>query len=515
MRLGPPTLLLVLFGLLPACATPPEPSLLDDEYGRADVAPSKDELLRRLAGFADPLSLVMRQAARPDGTIAGGLTEMLDRIGAQLDCDASTERRFTTVSNDEHRPEVVIVRCGGDPDRASGFFAVVQPFRKHPDLDVSRFRMSAWDPMAGIFRHAAFVTENDGVRVDVAPGFCIECHGGPQKLGSWTPIMHEMTRPWSNWNAEARSQLAESTGMPFQSQLFDEYFDHGYLGSPGWKSIVGRGAFSSASELEPVIRSGMERVAGARGKARNRAANLEEALMLLRPLFCDETYNYVSEDRASGALPLGAAVDEGIAELYRMVSPDRFGWRWLDGAMNLPAFAAPVFPVQLIAVRGELTRQLERNLVSRGVLTAMQALRVRAFDWSHPVRSDARCQLYLKGRERLLPRSAELVVKGQNGELAARLFDELMKLEEAGRLVSLQPADAEKLFDLPSGATQEADLAGREATLEELGDRIDAYVKRLEADATRVQLHAERARRDCQIQHEITFAPILPNLTCP
>ena len=70
---------------------------------------------------------------------------------------------------------------------------------------------------------------------------------------------------------------------------------------------------ASASDLEPIVRAGVNRFVGARLKARLAAADLSVARELLRPLFCDETVNFVSEVHGSGELRTSALEADGRA----------------------------------------------------------------------------------------------------------------------------------------------------------------------------------------------------------
>lgn len=255
--------------------------------------------------------------------------------------------------------------------------------------------------------------------------------------------MNEMTNPWSQWNATPG----------FTSRLFDEH-------AGGFRPD---GRLASAAELEPIVRAGIERFVGARLRGRGAPATNEAALALLRPLFCDETVNFVSEIHGGGELRASAVVDDALRALLRQERPGR--WAWLDAAtLTLP----PGEAITLLPVRGTATVEVELGLVARGALTAAQALAVRAVDWRHPVFSEARCALWrtAAGRERAVSGSVE--------EAARAILDEL----------ALPPPDVDALGD--------------------------AVALRL-ATVSREELAAERRVRACRALAEYPTAPLYPS----
>lgn len=466
--------------LATACGVEQPRECVDD---RCESAGSKDELLGSLDGYNDPVAKFLRDTVADDGTLSGDYQLVLDGVGAQLGCDAETEKHFVVLSNQGYAPKPIVTRCANDAVAASSFFAAM--VADEAGIDPKQMHLASWDADAGEYRRYQTTATDNGMAINVAPAFCMGCHGGPEKLGSWTPLMNEMASPWSNWNAHPG----------FTSQLFDEHFPQAFSQDPTYQQLTREGALYSAADFEPIVRAGIQRVTGARLKTRTAAADARAALELVRPLFCDESTNYVSEVHDSGELRSAALVDDAIRNLYR--SADVGGsWSWLaDTRMQLPATENPV---TLIAIRGEATLQIELGLVARGVISPVDALRVRALDWKHPVGSAYRCGLY----DAAAARVDSLPITGDTVEdLIPAMFDEVMKGVPA-------VADG-NVWSLP-----DATGTGSEVTLTQLGDAIETYVAGFQAAPMRAALLTERNRRACATAGDPT-APLFEGVTCP
>src|SRR5258706_360938 len=97
-----------------------------------------------------------------------------------------------------------------------------------------------------------------------------------------TPIMNELPKPWRHWNA-GEGSVSESFVVPDSLK-----------GKPNWEKYGATAA--AASRFEKVIRdANANRVTPARSKQLFKPAKLDDAMGLIRPLFCDEQVNYVSE----------------------------------------------------------------------------------------------------------------------------------------------------------------------------------------------------------------------------
>jgi hypothetical protein len=159
--------------------------------------------------------------------------------------------------------------------------------------------------------------------------------------------------------------------------MFDEFLGAHYADDETYAEVTRDGLLDSAAAFEPIVRAGIARVTGARMKQRTGAPDVQLALELARPLFCDESVNYVSEVHASGELRSHALVDDSLRSLYRTVAVDG-GWTWLrDTRIELPVPGTGESPVTLIPVRGEATIAAELGLVARGVLDARTRARDR------------------------------------------------------------------------------------------------------------------------------------------
>lgn len=475
---------------------------------RCEMAGSKDELLASLEGYNDPVARFLRDTVADDGTLTGDYKLVLDGVGAELGCDAETEKHFVVLSNQAYAPKPIVTRCANDAVAASQFFAAM--VADDTRIDPKRMHMAAWDADAGTYRRYATAETADGtIAINVAPEFCVGCHGGPEKLGTWVPMMNEMASPWSNWNAHPG----------FASQLFDEHVPSAFEADPTYRELVDA-RLDSAASFEPIVRAGMQRVTSARLKTRAAPADAAAALALVRPLFCDESINYVSEVHDSGELRTSALVDDAIRSLYRTAAVDG-SWSWLaDTRMQLPAPATGTSPVTLIAIRGETTLQVELGLVARGVLSPVDALRVRALDWQHPVGSAFRCGLYDAAAARLEAGGLEAAIAASQATtvegLIPVMFDQVMTL--GGKPLTPVTGDVIAIPDATApdarAALDTGSWAGFEVTLAQLGDALEGYVAGFQV-TSRDALSRERDRRACATAGDPT-APIFPaTLECP
>ncbi len=474
--------------LATACGVEMPRDCVDD---RCESAGSKDELLGQLDGYADPVSNFLRDTVADDGTLTGNYQLVLDGVGTQLGCDSETEKHFVVLSNQGYAPKPIVTRCANDALGASQFFAAMVVKADGNGIDPKQMHLASWDAEAGQYRrYQTTETADGGMAVNVAPTFCMGCHGGPEKLDTWAPLMNEMASPWSNWNAHPG----------FSSQLYDEHLPQAFSQDPTFQELTRDTVLDSAASLEPIIRAGIQRVTTARLKTRTKTADASAALQLVRPLFCDESTNYVSEVHDSGELRIAALVDDSIRNLYRSAAAEGT-WSWLaDTRMQLPPPSTEP-PVTLIAIRGQATLEIELGLVARGVISPVDALRVRALDWKHPVGSAYRCGLYDAAAARLASGTLELPEAATVEDLIPAMFDEVM--------TSLPPVAEGNVWSLPT-ATE----AGMELTLAQFGDALEGHVTSFQAAPMRSVLKAERDRRACAVAGDPT-APLFSDLECP
>jgi hypothetical protein len=480
------------------------------------VPQSRAALLEALGDNDDAVAAYFRQAAAADGTVGRDWSEVLGGIGDTLECDEARSRSFIVLSNLGLAPKGLVTHCSDEPVEASRFFAVFEPDVERGDLDGERFRMVGWDATAGTYRRYQMVPREDALSVSVEPEFCTACHGGRFTDRPWVPIMNEMTNPWAQWNAEPS----------FRSLAFDEHFEALPTGEV-FDAIADPLRLESASRLEPVVRAAFDRVTAARISRRTDAPDIEAALELLRPVFCDETINYVSEIHRSGELASAAVLDPGLRRMVRALGPaEAHSWSWLhDDAIHLALPGSEDPALLLIPVRGEATVQAEAALVSRQVLTPMQVLRVRALDWSRPVDSTFRCELHEAGRERVLRDQRSAVsAAANNAALLPLVYEELLRISTPAGLVDLSTGDENTLVAIADAggpdvreALAAGDLASYTMTLAELGDAVQTHlVQTVQAPDARARLHADGFRRACAVAAVDLTAPFFEDAQdCP
>jgi hypothetical protein len=470
---------------------------------RCDVAASRDELLAALAGFDDPIAQWLRTAVNDAGVVEGDHTTWLDGLRAHLGCAEEVANRYIVLSNEALHPKVLATECSDDPSAASRMFAVFEP-KEDADVDTDRFRLVGWDPTAAAYRRYQVVPAEGGRAVAVEPAFCTACHGGPYGLSEWTPIMNEMTNPWAQWNAEPG----------FASFAFEAFPD---AVGPALAELTAGDRLASASDLEPIVRAAIDRTTVARLARRDEPAMIEAAAALVRPVFCDESINYVSEIHDSGEIEISAVLDPGLRRALASLRPDA-DWSFLAAdVLHLEPPVGDAPRLVLVAVRGETTVQAEAALLSRGVLAAIDLLRVRALDWRTPVGSAARCSRFeaaLANADRI---DAEASVTA--AELARALFDLALEVP-GGSLADAGPDAVVALADASDtaawAAIEAGDYAAHVLTVDALGEAIELAVADDATAAGRARLQSLRIARGCAAQGTYPTAPIIPGTeSCP
>jgi hypothetical protein len=476
--------------------------LVCDEDGKCDSAASV------IKTFHDPAFTYIASVQRKDGTIPGDYAALLEGVGQQMNCDQASQHSFSVLSNHEYSPKVVLTRCSTYPERAAGFFMVLGSHQQanEKDTDPNTFHIASWDDSAGLYRTALLTKKGNGLSVKVAPNTCLSCHGGLEGLKTWQPLMNVMTVPWSQWNAKPG----------FGSHLFDESVPASYKNGKLFNQFLSGPNADSASNLEPIVRAGIDRVVNARVKARRAPADLQKSLELIRPVFCDETVNMVSEEIGTTLFKSSVVVDDGIRLMFQQVRPDNWPWGWLnDGKFKF--YDNSPQTLTMMPVRGESTVQAELGLVTRGVLTAEQVLQVRALDWQHPVYSDFRCGLYRTAFARLTATGAvvpKLAAGATNTEMVAALYGEIMKKPNG---ISMFPrkAAAGKLYQIADATKSDGFAQLQAATAVDLnafGAMIDVYANAVQA-MPRSQLAGERKRRVCK-SASFGAASIVADVVC-
>ncbi|MEM6990192.1 MAG: hypothetical protein AAF721_06840 [Myxococcota bacterium] len=475
--------------------------------GECDVPSTKTELLAALDGLADPMAQVLRNLAHDDATVEGGWEAIVAGLGDEVGCGADTESSFVVLSNQALRPKGIINRCVDAPVDASRFFLIFEPSAEDDDLDGDAFRVAAWDDDAARYRRYQMVPTEDGeaLAVSVEPSFCAGCHGGTARRDAWMPNMNEMTEPWAQWNAEPG----------FSSFQFDEFFPEHTRG-PVFEDVADPERLDSAANLEPIIRAALSRVSTARVATRGDAADLDVALDLLRPVFCDETANFVSEIHDSGELNLDAVVDPGLRDAFAALGS--WPWPWVtDVNLRIEPAEPGDSAIALVAIRGHAVVAAEAALRSRGVLSAEQLVAVRALDWTHPFASPLRCGLFedAEARARSGEGAANAAQTGDNAALVAALFVDAMQAggvslltDDPTTVVALADAeDADAMARLAAG-----DVASLRTDLTTLGETIASHIATLGEPSGRATLLDERNRRACLAQTQYPITPIIAEL---
>jgi hypothetical protein len=496
---------LLLVGLV-ACGGDAADTDEDGKGGKADENGSGG-IAEALEGREDPVANYLRGVAGDDGIVPGTYQDVLDGVGEQLGCDASSQKTFVILlTKADLFPRTMFTVCSDDPKAASQFFLSTQSeVGDGIDVDPRNIRMFAWDADARMYRTYEMTPNGaagEGMKLDIEPARCRSCHTGPADTDSsaipFSPVMNELVNPWTLWNAEP----------DFRSHQFEDAIDPDIARARVYKEMLD-GRLDSAANFERHIRAGMERVTTARMRTRRDDANLAQSLALLRPMFCDETLNYVSENHNTGDTHASAAIDDAIRRLYLTIRGDNWPYDFInDGKLRLPVPEAGQEPVAVIPVRGEATIQVELSLVSRRVLTVEQALRVRALDWKRPALSEFRCGLFEDAEARLVVSPPDMAAYPRNSDLIPALYDEIMGqiAPDGGDLVSIPDASSEASLEALAGG----DLSSYTRTTDEFADELEAWFDELQEPGGRAWLEAQRVERGCVARARFSAAPYIP-----
>ncbi len=512
--------------------------------GKCDDA---DDLADALEGRADPIARWIReQSIASDGSVEADYQDILFGVQKDQGCAESTVRTFVVsddlVTGKDPFPRFISAVCGDDPVKASEFF-ISASFEKFVgdgeptgEIDTRSLELFAWDATARVYRFYASepAGEDSGIRFEVEPERCRGCHLTPTDLAAddmpMTPIMNELTRPWTHWNAEPG----------FESQEFE--VPERVAGTDSFKELTGK-FLSPASEFEQIIRSGHDRVALARMRSRrDKPGVLRTGMDLLRPVFCEEQVNYVSEEGTSGILAAQAIVDPGMRALFQQVKPD-WPWDWVNvGQLRMSSTSSPV---SQLPVRGDADTITETQLAALGVLTARQLIQVRALDWQRPVFSGVRCGLWKDADQRFDKDPPDLSGAVDNGTAARLLFEAIMTIDgtalrsgDDDTVIAVAVADDDTMEALVA-ALEGGELATATCAedgfcavdLDGLGQAIDGYVTSFQSSSSaRTRLKTMRTERICEILRAVEPAddrfdgedlpirfsnrPSLPSVSC-
>ena len=139
------------------------------------------------------------------------------------------------------------------------FISAAFPTEDRSDIDIHDLELFAWDETKEVYNtYAAKPFDEDfnaqehapTLRWEVQPSRCDGCHLSPAKtdVGNmpFTPIMNELTRPWTHWEA----------APSFASHKFIDV-DHPLREAPDLKRLGFDKAFSVAN-FENIIREGYQ-----------------------------------------------------------------------------------------------------------------------------------------------------------------------------------------------------------------------------------------------------------------
>jgi hypothetical protein len=513
--------------LVAACGVEP---LTDDtggetcEEGKCDGLPFLDQLkgkedpvakwLRGLgeAGIIDDQGVYHADKAgsiapTEDANFYGKLIEGLITVqgcGKESLINYAISDDLITGNQDQIYPRLISTVCSDTEQVTNAFIATLgEPL---PDINVNDLEFFAWDATAQKYFFYDTKDIGDGnLQIEVDPARCVKCHTTPLDVPNVgmprLPIMNELTKPWTHWEA--------GSGGVSDSFLVPESL----AGMPNWERYGG-GKIGAASRLEKVMRDANAlRVTPARSKHLFRPAKLDEAMGLIRPLFCDEQVNYASE-LATGEMPVDAFVSPGTKGAFRAINAT-WGFAWFNNdIVQLPSTTEDK-RLFMVPVRGIADVTFEAQL--HGVLSPNHILALRALDWKKPAFSEMRCNLWRDALTKFTE-DADSAPKlsGRNRDAVKVLFDEIMKLGgmstrglASGKFVALDVATTDSIAALEaavaagnvptscsSSAFCEVDAAG-------FGGLLETYVTSIEQPAARDALIAERDRRVCYVMSEV------------
>jgi|GEM_PF-1262171 len=526
-------------GGVPACvgAKCDSAEPLDDNEPAGEGEQTNFDGLRE---FEDPVAVWLADQIDDNGVLRRDYLDMLTEIAELQGCGQETIDSYVisdelVVDGGGPFPRIVNTVCSSDRTKADmAFFALSFPNAAGDDVDDRQVEMFSWDSKARVYRFYKLDPvegQSDATQLTIEPAECRDCHGTASNIdGSFMhmlPIMNELAAPWEHWHAAPVS--------------VNHVVPDAVKESPNYKRLAGEDSpfLKSAARLETTIRGAFaQRVAVARLRTRReKPANPDQAMALLRPLFCDEHLTYMTEDGSSGLLSSSAVVDHGFHSVYFAIQGVGWPWEWWnDRIMRLNPPGAPD-AVNMMPVRGEAMVAYEKQLMASRGLKPHRVMQIRSLDWQNPTLSQFRCELWHAAAERVKANPPEVEDNTRNSHLFDGLVDEILTIvpEDHGlsgdlperiairagddMIVSLKSADAslqELAQTLADGTVDaaECDSDGGgvcEVDIEGLGDLVEAHFKALELGG-RDALNAERDRRGCMAKLFYPNQPFIPDL---
>jgi len=480
----------------------------------------------------DPIAEMFRSGrirVADDGTAALDYRQVVRAMAAQQGCSEDSISTFIISDHlfgpDESFPRLISVVCSQDQGKAAEFFintvSEAMDAKGNPtgELEERDLELFAWDETHGKYNFYATHSEEDDARalahVEVEPARCQQCHLTPSDTDPvgmpMTPIMNEIRRPWTHWNGKnAADQGFESHRFELEERFLDDPDSLLRFAMEHWRA--------PASDLEQILRfgafpmvSGLRMASGFEPPAAEPKAALATAMGLLRPAFCTEQVNYVSEQGTGGLIFAAVALDPVVRDMVGRLVPDA-PWSWVQNdSMSIPDDGTEA--IHQIPVRGWADVTALQLAVANGVITPRQALRAAAIDWQHPASSQVRCDLWRKAYQRFEISPPDFAGDVFLMDATGRLFEEIMQIDGVGLrfgddIVVLDGADdLEGLRRALSDETLAAaacDGGFCLATLDELGSHLERYYNGIDGNpAARTMLRDARAARICHVTEEI------------
>lgn len=451
-------------------------SLLGDDRVGETIAASADAIPDELSRFEE-LFKVGRACNRTDSKEIFAVAEKSTRLsGGQEETDALL-------------PRLVISGCNQNPTAPGStrqsfeLFVAVVSDKALPVTDpfsTTPVEAMALDAQTGLYNFYVFEKSADGAangtvvrfvrRADdviekwtKAPGKrvtrevsddrkCFNCHI------NGSPVMNELTDPWTHW-VSSRASYPEPLSGNSRS-----------LVSEARPFAAEHGRSSLANELEKIIRASIsawvEGVPGRPGTGLGpqtvSGAQPGGLPNLLKSVFCEQEINYGS---AFDTVPTPLFVDQSVADLAGVEAP----------------LAPPGSELDLVPVRAESDRRIERWLQKARVLRPDTVMAVRLVDDTRDVFSPKRCSLHAPVTAR--------IADGEDADAAVRaVLMTTVAGDTSPRAIFL------RALVTPETAPEERDAA-EAAYVADLGARVASDVAKLESAAGRAELVRRKLER--------------------
>ncbi len=491
------------------------------ETGHCDGLPFLDQL----KGREDPIAKFLRSLAEAKVIDAKGIyhadkasevvpaadplfyAKLTNGLASVQGCQPSSLINYAladdlvTGTADVMYPRLVSTVCSDSELVSNAFIATTGQPADDDDIDLNDLEMFAWDATQQKYFFYAFKPNSAGkLSFEVEPVRCGKCHTTPRDVDPVgmprIPIMNELTKPWSHWNA--------GEGGVSESFLVAD----SVKGKPNWERF-GSTHVAAASRFEKVIRDANAlRVTPARSKNLFRPAKLDEAMGLIRPLFCDEQVNYVSELN-TGEIAVDAVVSGGIKGAFRSLQ-STWPYAWFNNDSIQLGASAEDQRIFMVPVRGVAEVTFEAQLQS--ALSAYHVLAVRSLDWKKSAFSKFRCDLWRDAWTTF--QKTPPALSGRNRDAVKVLFEAIMKQGgmstrgvATGKFIALADANGTSVT-----ALREAIAAGNvpttcgaegfcEVDANAFGALLQTQVTSIAGN--RAALRTERDRRVCMVHSDV------------